>query len=249
MKKHIFTNEEKKFLNNVNTILKDTEHGPHMVNELCIFLAGFSHGLNLQLEYRNEDRLIIDSLKKFLTPRYDTGIIGSNFWLIQKNSYSRKLFYRYMKVADSISEESVLTYGLLMGYPKTACIAFTKDNNRSITKRMFALNFGSSFILDKVYPNLGLINCVYSKKHWQAEYKEIFWKELHIVEQLPKLFPKHHSKKSKKYISELIEKIKAKNIFSKIPLDIKAKFLACESGKLNQKEHLELFKSIPEIKI
>ena len=242
MKKHIFTTEEVRFLKKIKTTLRNTKDGNHVFNEVCIFLAGFSHGLHLRPQDKHEHGLIIDLLKEFLIPRCSTGIIHSEFWFIQKNSYSKKLFYEYMNIANSMTEKSVLVYGLLMGYPKTACIAFAKDTNNPISKRKFVLNFGSGFILDKVYPNLQLMNCVYSKKHWQAEYKEVLEKEICLIEQLPKLFPLHHKKKSKQYIDELLKRIKTKNLFSHLHLDIKTRFLACESGKLNYKEQLNLIK-------
>lgn len=236
---HTFTKKDKEFLMVIKKVLGKDKDKHHIISEICLFMAGFSVGLHLYPNRNPGHKKILSYIENYFSKKYNKKIIAGEYWFIYKNIHSEELLSSYLRTKKN-SPEYVKLYGLLMGYPKTACAAFAKDIKNPPEKAKYVLSFGSMRILYKAYPRLGIMNYIYSKRNWEAEYRETIAKEFFIINQLPEIFKKYHTTKNKKVLEEVVKNSQQKNLYQKISVELKNKFLSCESGKLNFNEQLKI---------
>lgn len=233
--KKILSKSDRKFIDDLHLLFKTSSisNSRHSIFEAANFICDGQKVFDLYCPPKK----IIAFLRNFAennSNHFFVFEVEDRIFLVRKK-YS-KLFREYVKLRYSKKKKdrgrSGELYGILMGYPKTAAIAWHKDTDREDNNRKHLLNIWACAVVTGSLKDIGLMNFVFSANDWQEEYKHKIKTELHVCNAFPKIFKPVHAKKNEKYVLEIKNNLRKKNLFKHMKPVHKAAFIACASAAI-----------------
>lgn len=187
-------------------------------------------------EIKNNFRVLFIDFHSKNEKIFNLEITKDRIFLINNKDLS--LYKKYIAAVDIKDQGEI--YGELMGFPKTATIAWKKDFYHLNNKRSFLLNNYSQHTINFVLGDIFKMGYLFSKDNWETEFKSEVKKHMKIYETFSDIFLKKLNKRKRVKLNLLKKNIKKKKLFNLLNPIQKAIFLACENDLLNEKEKHEL---------